>query len=181
MNVAPLSAKHVVRSDHHAQVQVAGLAAVSAGLSLAGHANPRPILHPGGDSYFDRIGLQRRTVPLTGWTGSSTKGSAPVAGRAGHGLLQGQALRHAGEHLGQRQLHLRFKILALHGKSTTTAGSPSSLEQILKDVGKAFSTERILGAALPAGTGLAARMLVGLDLLPVGSILIVFFSFIRVA
>jgi len=57
MNVAPLSAKDVVRSDHHAQVQIAGLAAVGAGLSLAGHTNPRSILYPGGDSYFDRIGM----------------------------------------------------------------------------------------------------------------------------
>ena len=104
-----------------------------------------------------------------------------MAGGAGHGLLQGHALRHAGEHLGQRQLHFRFEILALHGKSTTTAGSPSSLEQILEDVGKAFSAERILGAAPPAGTGLPARLLIGFGLLPVGAILIVFLPFIRVA
>src|SRR5688572_18618529 len=57
MNVAPLSAKDVVRSDRHAQIQITGLATVGAGLSLAGHANPRSILNPGRDSYFDRIGL----------------------------------------------------------------------------------------------------------------------------
>ena len=127
MNVAPLSAKDFVRSDRHAQVQVAWFAAIGAGLSLAGHANPTPILHPGGDSHFDRIGLQRRTVSLTGWTGSSAEGSAAVAGGTGHGLLQGHAFRDAGQHLGQRQLHFRLEVLALYGKSTTIAGSPSSL------------------------------------------------------
>jgi hypothetical protein len=155
MNVAPLSAKNVVRSDHHTQVQVAGLAAVGTGLSLAGHANPRSILYPGGDAYFDRIGMQRGAVPLTDWTGSSTKDSAPVAGGAGDRLLQGHALRHAGEHLGQRQLHFRFKILALRRKSTTGAGSPSPLEQIFEDVGKGFPAERSLRAVS------AARRLVG--------------------
>ncbi len=104
-----------------------------------------------------------------------------MAGGAGYWLLQGHALRHAGEHLGQRQLHLRFKILALHGKSTTIAGSPSPFEQILEDVGKAFSAERSLRAAPPAGTGLPARLLVGLGLLPVGSILIIFLAFVRIA
>ena len=129
----------------------------------------------------DLVLLIRRTVPLTDWAGSSTKDSAPVAGGAGYWLLQSHALRHAGEHLGQSQLHLRFKILALHGKSTTIAGSPSSFEQILEDVGKAFSSERSLRTALPAGTGLPARLLVGLALFPIGSILIIFLAFVRIA
>ena len=45
--------------------------------------------------------------------------------------MQGHALRHTGEHLGQRQLHFRFKILALHGKATNIAGSPSPFDRIL--------------------------------------------------
>lgn len=72
---------------------------------------------------------------------ASAKGSAPVAGGTGHWFLQGHALRHTGEHLGQRQLHLRFKILTLHGKPATVAGSPLPLEQVLEDIGKAFSSE----------------------------------------
>ena len=61
------------------------------------------------------------------------------------------------------------------------AGSPSSFEQILENVGKAFSSERSLRTALPAGTGLPARLLVGLALFPVGSILIIFPAFVRIA
>ena len=141
MNVAALSAKNVVRSNYHPQVQISWLTTVGAGLSLPGHANPCSILYAGGDSHFDRIGMQRHTVSLTGWTGATAKGSAAVAGGAWHGLLQGHAFGDTGEHLGQRQLYLRFKILALHGKSATIAGSPSTFEQILEDVGKAFSAE----------------------------------------
>lgn len=87
MNIAPLSAKHIVRSDCHTQVQIAWLAAVGTGLSLPGNANPRPILDSCGDSDFDCVGVQRGTLPLAGWTGTSAKGSAPVTGRAGPGLL----------------------------------------------------------------------------------------------
>ena len=58
---------------------------------------------------------------------------------------------------------------------------PRPFEQIFEDVGKTFSSERNLGAALAAGSGLPARLLVGLGLLPVGSILIVFLSFVRIA
>ena len=134
MNVAPLSAKDAVRSDRDTQVQVAGLAAVGAGLPLACHAYPRPILDSGGDSDFDRIGLQGSTLSLAGWTGVSTKGSASVADGARHRRLQRHALRHAGEHLGERKVDLRLKILTLHGKSTAVAGVPSSFEQILEDV-----------------------------------------------
>jgi hypothetical protein len=61
-----------------------------------------------------------------------------VADVARHRLLQRHALRHTSEYLGKRQLDLRFKILALYGKSTAVAGSPSSFEQILEDVGKTF-------------------------------------------
>src|SRR6185295_9078910 len=181
MNVAPLSAKDVVRSDHHTQIQIAGLAAVGTGLSLARYANPRSILHPGGDSYFDRIGTQRGAVPLTDWTGASTEDSAPVAGGAGDGLLQSHALRHAGEHFCQRQLYFRFKILALRRKSTTGTGSPSPLEQIFEDVGKGFPAERSLRAVPSARAGLPARLLVGFSLFPVCPILIIFLPFVRIA
>ena len=63
----------------------------------------------------------------------------------------------------------RFKILALHGKSTTIAGSPSSSEEVFKDVGKAFSAEGSILAVFPAGPGLPARLLVRVGLLPIGS------------
>ena len=138
MNVAPLSAKDIVRSDGDAQVQVAGLPAVGARLSLAGHAYSRPILDPGGDSDFDRIGTQRGALPLAGWTRPSTKNSAPVADGARHWLLQRDTLGHTGAHLGERQVYFGFKILAWYGKSTAVAGSPSSFEQILEDIGKTF-------------------------------------------
>ena len=65
----------------------------------------------------------------------------------------------------------------MHGQSATSACSPSPFEEIVEDVGKAFPAwRRVL--AVPTGASLAASLLIGLGLFPIGAILIVFFSFV---
>src|SRR5438093_3273199 len=172
VKIRAFATEHPVRLDVDAQVQVAALASVAAGGTLASNTHARAVLDPCRNFHLNRamFSLATSAVARGAWAPTLIAGSA--TGLAGDLFSQPDAAGDPCQYLGEGQLDSGFEILARCGESPegrTASGARSSPEDRGKNIAKVLLPAE--GKFRPhararASSSLLPGSLIGLSLLP---------------
>ena len=119
----------------HPQEEVAAVAAVEAGPSLAGGSDPRSVAHAGGDLHLDSVRPHHLAPPLTGGTRGLPLTPRPAAGRAQLRALELDRPASALAGLLEGDLHLGLEVVAPRREAHASTTTPTESGRTEVDIG----------------------------------------------